>query len=107
VGSVHADLCADLRGSALTANLDVMAEIAQPLDDWCEFCGMKLATMRTADGVGACASCAAEVLEAMAKYETEMQEAAHQAVHGSRNPRSARQAKAKAKRRAKRRRTGR
>lgn len=51
------------------------AAVAEPLDEWCEFCENKLATMKTADGVAACAECAKDVLAAMEKYSQEMAEA--------------------------------
>lgn len=79
-------------------NLDVMAEIAQPLDQWCVFgCG-RLGTLESADGVWACEDCAKQVIEAEAKYAAELVEAR------PRRPLSAKQAKARAKRRAKRKR---
>lgn len=82
-------------------SLAAMKEIAQPLDEWCEFCTMKLATAKTADGVAACDGCQREVLEALAKYEAEALEAARP----KKGTLSAAQAKARAKRRAKRKRT--
>ena len=90
--------------------LEVMAAIAQPLDEWCEFCTTKLAVMKSEDGVGACQECAEQVLKAMAKYEAEAREAASVTTGAWRpvtkhSSRRAAQAKARAKRRAKRKRT--
>lgn len=56
--------------------LAVMAEIAQPLDEWCEFgCG-HLATRFFEDGMKTCDECGAEVDRANAHYAAEAQEAA-------------------------------
>lgn len=84
--------------------LDRLAAIAQPLDEWCEFCTTKLAVMKTADGVGACQECAEGVLAAMAKYAADASFLRSQEERPAK-PVSAQKAKAKAKRRAKRKRT--
>ena len=85
--------------------IEQMEQVAVPLDEWCEFCTMKLATARTADGVAACDGCQKEVLEAMAKYAAEAEEALRPAPSAGRSKVKAQHAKAKAKRRAKRKRT--
>lgn len=53
-----------------------MVQIAQPLDEWCEFCNERMGVLKTADGVAACDRCAAEVVEAMKKQAVEELEAA-------------------------------
>lgn len=83
--------------------LGLMAQIAQPLDEWCAFdCG-HLAVMKTADGVPACSDCAKGVLAAIKKYEKDAAFLARQV--GRRAASSGGKAKARAKRRAKRKRT--
>lgn len=84
-------------------DLEVMKEIAQPLDEWCSFCTTKLATAKTADDVWACDGCQKAVIEALTKYGAD----AAFAASAPRRTLSAKQAKAKAKRRAKRKRAGR
>lgn len=53
------------------SGLELMTKIAQPLDEWCQFCDVKLGVMKTADGVVACAECAPEVLKALGMYEAD------------------------------------
>lgn len=83
--------------------LDVMAQIAQPLDQWCVFnCG-RLGTLLSADGVYACEECAKQVVQAEAKYAADARFLAEQSARPK--GASAKQSKARAKRRAKRKRT--
>lgn len=87
----------------MVATLEGMADVATLLDEWCELCGEKLASIESADGVKACDYCAKEVLKALAKYQADADEVA--AMRRRRGGPSAGQAKARAKRRAKRKRT--
>lgn len=90
----------------MNLELEVMAEIAQPLDRWCDLCGMKLAVAVNPDGIAACSDCAAEVIEAERKVAADMALAARLvAKPPTKKADAAGKAKARAKRRAKRKRT--
>lgn len=89
----------------MSLTLGQMKQIAQPLDEWCQFCNMKMATAKTADDVWACDDCQRAVVEALQKYEQEALEAATVQLRPRKMKPQA--AKARAKRRAKRKRTGR
>lgn len=90
---------------AFRVNVETMAEIAQPLDQWCDFnCG-RLGTITTADDAHLCEDCATQILQAEKQYERDLKLVQTTRVRANGTVVSARAAKAKAKRRAKRKRT--
>ena len=48
--------------SPLKRGLNMMLQVAKPLDEWCALCEERLATMTSADGVGACEPCAEQFI---------------------------------------------